>query len=230
MNKLRLLIIEDEAHIRDMVRFALERADFTIDEAQDAQEARQSIANYLPDLILLDWMLPNQSGLDLLRQFKKNEQTRDVPVIMLTARTDETDTIKGLNSGADDYITKPFSPKELIARIKAVIRRTLPRMSEQIITIDGLCIDQDTHRVSYNDSLIELGPTEYRFLLFFMTHNERVYSRGQLLDQIWGNNVYLDERTVDVHIGRLRKILGSHGLSWMLQTVRGSGYRFSNRK
>ena len=230
MKKIRILIVEDEEHIRDMVRFALERADFIIDEANDALEARQSLANNLPNLILMDWMLPNQSGLDLLHQFKNNEQTRDVPIIMLTARTDETDTIKGLNSGADDYITKPFSPKELIARIKAVIRRTSSRMSERTIELDGLCVDQDTHRVSYNDSLIELGPTEYRFLLFFMTHRERVYSRNQLLDQIWGNNAYLDERTVDVHIGRLRKILTTHGLNWMLQTVRGSGYRFSNRQ
>ncbi len=230
MNKLRILIIEDEAHIRDMIRFALERADFIIDEASNSQEAREALANNLPDMILLDWMLPNQSGLDLLRKFKQHEQTRELPIMMLTARTDERDTVKGLDSGADDYITKPFSPKELIARIKAVIRRTSPRMSERAIELNGLCVDQDTHRVSYNGTLIELGPTEYRFLLFFMTHKERVYSRNQLLDQIWGNNAYLDERTVDVHIGRLRKILTTHGLSWMLQTVRGSGYRFSNRQ
>ena len=230
MNKLRLLIVEDEAHIRDMIRFALERADFIIEEAQDTQEARQLIADSLPDLILLDWMLPNQNDLDFLQQLKQNKQTRELPIMMLTARTDEADTIRGLNSGADDYLTKPFSPKELIARINAVIRRTSPRISERTVELDGLCIDQDTHRVSYNGTLIELGPTEYRFLLFFMTHKERVYSRNQLLDHIWGNNAYLDERTVDVHIGRLRKILTNYDLNWMIQTVRSSGYRFSNRR
>lgn len=225
----RLLIVEDEAPIRDMVRFALTRTGFELAEAANAREARLMIAEQRPDLILLDWMLPGESGVELLRQLRQDEMTKAVPVIMLTARVDEEDKVRGLEVGADDYIVKPFSPKELAARIKALLRRSQAHGEEEAINIEGLELDTASHRVSAHSDALEMGPTEFRLLHFFMTHPERVYSRSQLLDWVWGNNVYIEERTVDVHIRRLRKALGKHGHDRFVQTVRGAGYRFSTR-
>jgi len=225
----KILIVEDESGIRDMVAFALRRADFDTRTAGDVTEATVQVGAELPDLILLDWMLPGASGLEFARRLKRDEATRGVPIIMLTARGEEDDKIRGLETGADDYITKPFSPRELIARIKAVLRRVAPDNQGESITIEGLCLDPVGHRVTANDEALEMGPTEFKLLHFFMTHADRVYSRGQLLDHVWGNNVYVEERTVDVHIRRLRKALSPQGHDRLVQTVRGSGYRFSNR-
>ncbi len=226
----RILIVEDEPAIREMVGVALSRADFDLAEAGDATEAMISVSNEIPDLILLDWMLPGSSGLEVARRLKKDELTRYVPIIMLTARDEETDKITGLDTGADDYITKPFSPRELVARIKAVLRRTAPKTDEETIEANGLRLDVASHRVTVDNKILEIGPTEYRMLHFFMSHPERVYSRGQLLDRIWGSNVYVEERTVDVHIRRLRKALSRYGHDRLIQTVRGTGYRFSTQR
>ena len=193
------------------------------------QEARVSIADHYPDVVLMDWMLPDVSGLELTRQLKRNPETREIPVIMLTARVGEDDRVAGLEGGADDYITKPFSSRELLARIKAVLRRG-PLVEEEILTAEGLKLDAASHRVSVGESEIVLGPTEYRLLYFFMRHRDRVYSRAQLLDRIWGGAVYVEERTVDVHIRRLRKALTRYGYDKLVQTVRGVGYRFSSRE
>jgi two-component system phosphate regulon response regulator PhoB len=178
-------------------------------------------------LILVDWMLPDMSGLELTRLLKRDKETKEVPVIMLTARADEHDKVAGLDSGADDYVTKPFSPRELIARIAAVLRRVSPASAEEIVDINGLKLDGSSHRVTVGDRVVTLGPTEYRLLSFFMTHPERVYTRSQLLDRVWGGNVYVEERTVDVHIRRLRKALEGFDVDQYIQTVRGAGYRFS---
>lgn len=229
MNGKTVLIVEDEPAIREMVSFALARAGFEVDEAVDGREAQERLAGRLPDMILLDWMLPGISGLELARRFKRDEYTRDVPIIMLTARGEEDDRVSGLESGVDDYVTKPFSPRELVARIKAVMRRASPGEADKPIRVEGLCLDPGSHRVTVDDRPLNLGPTEYRLLHFFMTHPERVYSRSQLLDQVWGRNAYVEERTVDVHILRLRKALGPAGYDRYVQTVRGAGYRFSER-
>lgn len=226
----RILIVEDEPAIREMVGVALSRADFELAEAGDATEAMISVSNEIPDLILLDWMLPGSSGLEVARRLKKDELTCHVPIIMLTARDEETDKITGLDTGADDYITKPFSPRELVARIKAVLRRTAPKTDEEAIEANGLRLDAASHRVTVDNKILEIGPTEYRMLHFFMSHPERVYSRGQLLDRIWGSNIYVEERTVDVHIRRLRKALSRYGHDRLIQTVRGTGYRFSTQR
>jgi len=226
----RILIVEDEPAIREMVGVALSRADFELTEAGNATDALISISDDIPDLILLDWMLPGSSGLDFARRIKKDELTQHIPIIMLTARGEETDKITGLDTGADDYITKPFSPRELVARIKAVMRRSAPQSESEIIEADGLRLDLAGHRVTVNDNILEIGPTEYKMLYFFMSHPERVYSRSQLLDRIWGSNVYVEERTVDVHIRRLRKLLSKHGHDRFIQTVRGAGYRFSAQR
>jgi len=223
----RILIVDDEKAIREMVIFALRRADFDTLEAEDARVAQTVIADNRPDLILLDWMLPDVSGIELARRLKKDERTRDIPIIMLTARTEEHDKISGLEVGADDYVTKPFSPRELVARIQAVMRRASPFESGARINADGLELDQESYRVVANGDALDMGPTEFRLLQFFMTHPERVYSRSQLLDMVWGSNVYIEERTIDVHIRRLRKSLSAHGHDRMIQTVRGVGYRFS---
>ncbi len=225
----RILIIEDEPAIREMVGLALGRAGYEMAEAADAGEANSAIADHRPDLILLDWMLPGVSGIDLARRLKKDDLTREIPIIMLTARGEETDKVRGLEVGADDYVTKPFSPRELVARIKAVLRRAAPHTDEGCIEIDGLNLDTSSHRVTAQGDALEMGPTEFRLLQFFMTHPERVYSRSQLLDMVWGGNVYVEERTVDVHIRRLRKSLSRHGHDRLVQTVRGAGYRFSTR-
>lgn len=226
MNR-QILIVEDEPAIREMVAFALRRSNFEPVEAADTREAEQAIMRKVPDLILLDWMLPGMSGIEYARRLRKEELTRDIPVIMLTARSAEDDRVLGLDAGADDYVVKPFSNRELVARIKAVIRRSSAHGDAERIQMDGLVLDTASHRVSAGDKSINLGPTEYRLLSFLMHHPERVYSRGQLLDHVWGGNVYVEERTVDVHIRRLRKTLHPHGYDKFIQTVRGAGYRFS---
>ena len=222
-----ILIVEDEPAIREMVRFALERAGFTCREAGDSERALVAIADRRPDLALIDWMLPGMNGIDLARRLKREDATKELPLIMLTARGEEDDRIRGLEVGADDYITKPFSPRELVARIKAVMRRYQPHSGDAPITVNDLSLDPTSHRVTAGDHVLDMGPTEFRLLLFFMTHAERVYSRTQLLDQVWGSNVYVEERTVDVHIRRLRKALEARAHDRYIQTVRGAGYRFS---
>jgi two-component system, OmpR family, phosphate regulon response regulator PhoB len=222
-----ILIVEDEPAIRDMVAFALRKAGMEAAHAGDARGAQTMIAERVPDLILLDWMLPGMSGLDLARRLRKEDLTRDVPIIMLTARGEETDRVGGLEAGVDDYVVKPFSPRELIARINAVMRRTHGVDGDGVVSIGALKIDSAAHRVHANDAIVPIGPTEYRLLHFFMTHAERVYSRSQLLDYVWGGSVYVEERTVDVHIRRLRKTLEPFGCQDLVQTVRGAGYRFS---
>jgi len=222
-----ILIVEDEPAIRDMVAFALRKAGMEAAHAADARAAQTMIVERVPDLILLDWMLPGMSGLDLARRLRKEELTRDVPIIMLTARGEETDRVGGLEAGVDDYVVKPFSPRELIARINAVMRRTHGSDADGVIEIGKLRIDSPAHRVYAGDETVPIGPTEYRLLHFFMTHAERVYSRSQLLDYVWGGSVYVEERTVDVHIRRLRKTLEPFQCDNLVQTVRGAGYRFS---
>ena len=222
-----ILIVEDEPAIRDMVAFALRKAGMEPAHAADARAAQNMIVERVPDLILLDWMLPGMSGLDLARRLRKEDLTRDVPIIMLTARGEETDRVGGLEAGVDDYVVKPFSPRELIARIHAVMRRTHGSDSDGVIEIGKLRIDSPAHRVYAGEETVPIGPTEYRLLHFFMTHAERVYSRSQLLDYVWGGSVYVEERTVDVHIRRLRKTLEPFQCDGLVQTVRGAGYRFS---
>ena len=222
-----ILIVEDEQAIREMVGFALTRNGYRFREAEDALQARERINERFPDLILLDWMLPGQSGFDLAVDLKDNRATRHLPIIMLTARVEEDNKIDALEAGADDYITKPFSPRELMARIKSVLRRTAPQATEDTVQAGKLVLNPGEHRIHADGQAINLGPTEFRLLHFFMTHPERVYSRAQLLDLVWGTNVYVEERTVDVHIRRLRKALAASGDDGLVQTVRGSGYRFS---
>ncbi|HEY6545792.1 MAG TPA: phosphate regulon transcriptional regulator PhoB [Dokdonella sp.] len=222
-----ILIVEDEPAIRDMVAFALRKAGMEAMHAVDARAAQSAIGERVPDLILLDWMLPGMSGIDLARRLRKDELTREVPIIMLTARGEETDRVSGLDAGVDDYVVKPFSTRELLARIRAVMRRTHGEDGEGVVEIGGLRIDSAAHRVFCSDQPVQIGPTEYRLLHFFMTHAERVYSRSQLLDHVWGGGVYVEERTVDVHIRRLRKTLEPFGKDVLVQTVRSAGYRFS---
>ena len=222
-----ILLVEDEPAIREMAVMALERAGFTLLEAADAAEAEAILAEGLPDLILLDWMLPGTSGIELARRLRRDEYTREVPIIMLTARTEEDDRVRGLEVGADDYVTKPFSTRELAARIKAVLRRSQPQDESGVIEVQGLRLETASHRVTANGERVDLGPTEFRLLQFFMSHPERVYSRTQLLDMVWGRNAFVEERTVDVHIRRLRKALSPQGHDRLVQTVRGTGYRFS---
>ncbi|WP_026376288.1 phosphate regulon transcriptional regulator PhoB [Aestuariibacter salexigens] len=226
----RVLLVEDEAPIREMLMFVLEQSGFNAVEAEDFDVALDLIKEPYPDLILLDWMLPGGSGVQLAKRLKQHEFTRDIPIIMLTARGEEDDKIRGLDAGADDYITKPFSPKELVARIKAVMRRAAPTSSEEPIEFNGLVLEPVSHRVMANDEPLDMGPTEFKLLHFFMTHPERVYSREQLLDNVWGTNVYVEDRTVDVHIRRLRKSISKYGHDEFIQTVRGAGYRFSTKK
>jgi two-component system phosphate regulon response regulator PhoB len=226
MNAKTVLLVEDEAPIRDMIAVELEMADYRVLEADNVQDAHAMVVDHCPDLVLLDWMLPGASGIELARRLKRDTATAELPIIMLTAKSEEDNKIQGLEAGADDYITKPFSPRELVARLKAVLRRTTPQGVDDAIELDGLRLDPASHRVSVYGQALELGPTEYRLLQFFMTHQERVYTRSQLLDQVWGGNVYVEERTVDVHIRRLRKALGQPHQA-LIQTVRGTGYRFS---
>ncbi|WP_435627197.1 phosphate regulon transcriptional regulator PhoB [Candidatus Ferrigenium straubiae] len=222
-----ILVIEDEPGIQELLAFNLTQAGFRALRAVDAESAWEQIRQSPPDLILLDWMLPNTSGPLLARQFRSEAATRDTPIIMLTAKGEEHDKILGFESGADDYITKPFSPRELIARIRAMLRRHNLAMTDESIAIGGLELSPVSHRVRAGDASIELGPTEFRLLQFFMNHAERVFSRSQLLNHVWGTQAYVDERTVDVYIRRLRKALEVAGKDSLIQTVRGSGYRFS---
>ncbi|MGV6807900.1 MAG: phosphate regulon transcriptional regulator PhoB [bacterium] len=229
MQEKTILVVDDEAAIREMIHTALEVAGFKPLMASNAQQAHSIIIDEKPDLVLLDWMMPETSGIELIRRLKRDELTATVPIIMLTAKTSEDNLIQGLDTGADDYVTKPFSPRELIARIKTVLRRSDPEIEEDVITVGELTFDPISHRVSVSDKPITMGPTEFRLLHFFLTHQERVYSRDQILDHVWGGNVYMDERTVDVHIRRLRKALEGDGYDRHIQTVRGAGYRFSTR-
>lgn len=223
-----VLIVDDEAPIREMLAVALAMAGFNCLEADNAQTAHGLIVDQQPDIILLDWMMPEVSGIELARRLKRDPISADIPIIMLTARGEEDNKIQGLEAGADDYITKPFSPRELIARLKAVLRRTATAGVDATIEVEGLRLDPSSQRVSSDNTPLDMGPTEFRLLQFFMSHPERAYTRGQLLDQVWGGNVYVEERTVDVHIRRLRLTLGAKHRH-LVQTVRGTGYRFSTK-
>ncbi|MEJ2454737.1 MAG: phosphate regulon transcriptional regulator PhoB [Candidatus Thiodiazotropha sp.] len=223
----RILIVEDEPEIREMIRYILEPLDYQVGEADNAQDARRLLAQNDYDLILMDWMLPGRSGLDFVKELKQKPRKQTPPVIMLTARADESDKVQGLDSGADDYVTKPFSPRELVARIKAVIRRNSDVEEEKIIEFSGLCIDPVRHQVTLMEHPINLSPAEYNLLHFFMSHPDRAYTRSQILDKVWGDSAYVEERTVDVHIRRLRKLLTPSGHDAFIQTVRGVGYRFT---
>ena len=225
----KVLVVEDEPAIREMVSFALTSSGFESIGVESAEQARREISNSKPDLILLDWMLPGLSGMELARELKADPDVRNLPIIMLTARAEEGDKVEGLGIGADDYITKPFSPNELVARVKAVLRRVAPTIPVETVEVAGLRLDPDTHRVTVLQKVVSMGPTEFQLLYYFMTHPERVFSRAQLIQQVWGNNIYVEDRTVDVHIRRLRKALEPSGHDRMIQTVRGAGYRLSTR-
>jgi two-component system phosphate regulon response regulator PhoB len=222
-----ILVVEDEDAVRELIAVTLQGAGYPVVEAADAEQAQRQLGDTMPALILLDWMLPKMNGLEFTRWLKKDDSLRELPIIMLTARGEEANKVQGLEAGVDDYVTKPFSTRELLARIKAVMRRSGTDSAEMVSINQGLQIDLTQHRVSANDQQVAVGPTEFRLLHFFMTHPERVYSRTQLLDQVWGRNVYIEERTVDVHIRRLRKALEPYGFDDLVQTVRGVGYRFS---
>jgi len=222
-----ILLVEDEPAIQELIAANLGRAGHHVVRVADAEAAQSIVRNALPDLVLLDWMLPGMSGIEFARRLRADERTRAIPIIMLTARGEEEDAVAGLETGADDYVTKPFSPRELVARIKAVLRRRAPQATEDAVELGGLRLDPATHRVAADERAITLGPTEFRLLHFLMTHPERVHSRSQLLDQVWGDHVFVEERTVDVHVRRLRAALEPSGLDQLIQTVRGSGYRFS---
>ncbi|MBL8471769.1 MAG: phosphate regulon transcriptional regulator PhoB [Rhodocyclaceae bacterium] len=223
----QILVVEDEAAIAELIEINLVRAGYGVRLCADAEAALAAIREQLPALVLLDWMLPGQSGLDVARKLRAAERTRDLPIIMLTARSDESSKIAGLDVGADDYVTKPFSPRELAARIKAVLRRRAPQATDDLVVLGALKLDPVSHRVSAGGTQVELGPTEFRLLHYLMTHAERVHTRAQLLDQVWGDHVFVEERTVDVHIRRLRAALEPSGADDLVQTVRGSGYRIS---
>lgn len=225
----RILVVEDETAIREMICFVLEQNGFQPIEAEDYDTALSFLIDPYPDLVLLDWMIPGGSGIQVIKQMKRENNTRDIPIIMLTAKGEEEDKVKGLETGADDYVIKPFSPKELVARVKAILRRLSPMSAEDVIEFNGLSLDPVSHRVTSQDKPIDMGPTEFKLLHFFMTYPERVYSREQLLNYVWGTNVYVEDRTVDVHIRRLRKAIEQDGHDRMIQTVRGTGYRFSAR-
>jgi len=227
MSSFNILVVEDEDAIIGMLMMVLEQAGFMPFAAADAEDAQKVLDDKLPDLILLDWMLPGISGVEWARRLKKEPIYRDIPIILLTARGEEEDKVRGLEIGADDYVSKPFSPKELVARIRAVLRRSGKIQGQAQITLGDLILDTEQHRLSIGDKQLEVSPTEFRLMHFFMTHPDKVYSRTQLLDQVWGRSVYIEERTIDVHIRRLRKILEEYGREDLVQTVRGFGYRFS---
>ena len=224
---LSILIVDDDPAIREMISLALANGGYEVQQAGNTMDARQAMSRQTPDLILLDWMLPGQSGFEFARSLQRDASFKQIPIIMLTARGQEEDKVAALEAGADDYVAKPFSISELLARIKAVLRRTRQDSGGEILEAGILRLDQGTHRVSINNNLLELAPMEYQLLLFFMTHPERVYSREQLIDRVWGTSVWVEERTIDVHIRRLRKSLESSGHDLLIQTVRGAGYRFS---
>lgn len=229
MNSKTILVVDDEPAIRDMISTALDVAGYECLQAENAQQAHGMIIDEQPDLVLLDWMMPETSGIELIRRLQRDDLTKNVPVIMLTAKTAEDNMVQGLESGADDFITKPFSPRALVARINAVLRRAEAELPQEPIQVDQLLFDPISHRVTIDNHPITMGPTEFRLLSFFLTHQERVYSRGLILDHVWGGNVYMDERTVDVHIRRLRKAISLEGHDRFIQTVRGAGYRFSTK-
>ncbi len=222
-----ILVVEDEPAIQELIAFNLGRAGHEVLRAGDAESGLRQVDQALPDLILLDWLLPGMTGIEFARRLRADARTRAIPIIMLTARTDEADKIAGLDTGANDYMTKPFSPRELLARINAVLRRRAPQATDEQVAVCGLLLDPASRRVHAEGEALALGPTEFRLLHFLMTHPERVHSRTQLLDQVWGDHVFVEERTVDVHIRRLRSALEASGLDRLIQTVRGSGYRFS---
>ena len=224
-----ILIVEDEPDIQELVAYNIQRAGHKALRSGSAEQAQAMVRAELPDLVILDWMLPGMSGVDFARWLRSNKRSQAIPIIMLTVRGEEEHKVTGLEAGADDYMTKPFSPRELIARMNAVMRRRAPEMTEDAVEMDGLKLEPVTHRVTANDQPVAVGPTEYRLLHFFMTHPERVYTRSQILDSIWGDHVFLEERTVDVHIRRLRKVLAPSGHDRLVQTVRSTGYRFSGR-
>jgi len=229
MPEINVLVVEDEEAIREMLLMVLEQADFSVQAASDTQQALNLLSAHVPDLILLDWMLPGMSGVEWAKRLKKDKIYGDIPVILVTARGEEEDKVRGLDVGADDYVSKPFSPRELIARIRAVLRRSGKFGKNGRIVVGGIALDSDEHRVSIDGNDLAVSPTEYRLLEFFLTHAGKVYSRTQLLDQVWGRSTFIEERTVDVHIRRLRKILSEHGREDLIQTVRGFGYRFSEQ-
>ncbi|MFT6420002.1 MAG: two-component system phosphate regulon response regulator PhoB [Porticoccus sp.] len=229
MSDKTVLVVDDETAIRDMICSALDVAGFDTLQAENAQQAHAMIIDHKPDLVLLDWMMPVTSGIELIRRLQRDDLTKNIPVIMLTAKASEDNLIQGLDVGADDYITKPFSPRALVARINAVLRRAEPELPPEPIEVDQLLFDPISHRVTISGQPVSMGPTEFRLLSFFLTHQERVYSRDQILDHVWGGNVYMDERTVDVHIRRLRKAISLAGQDRFIQTVRGAGYRFSTK-
>lgn len=225
----RILVVEDEPAVQELMRYTLEQAGMEVFTAASAEDALESLRDELPDAVLIDWMLPNKSGLALARELRETTRTADLPLIIVTARGEEADRVKGLDQGADDYVVKPFSPRELVARIQAVLRRRAPHTSDAALAAGGLMLNPVSHEVTLNDSAVELGPTEFRLLHFFLAHPERVYTRAQLLDQVWGDHVFIEERTVDVHIRRLRVALGDEGED-LIKTVRGSGYKLSAAK
>ena len=229
-----ILIVDDEAAIRDMVGITLDLAGFTSISAANAHDAHISVIDNKPDLVLLDWMLPGGSGIELARRLRRDEITTNIPIIMLTAKASEDNKVQGLNEGVDDYVTKPFSPRELVARIKTVLRRINGKQKDKALRVFDLQLDPTSHRISIEDKPVEMGPTEFRLLKFFLVNQEKVFSRDHIQDSVWGGNVYLEERTIDVHIRRLRKALSSVedtsiDYSRLIQTVRGAGYRFSGR-
>ncbi|MET0109021.1 MAG: phosphate regulon transcriptional regulator PhoB [Candidatus Thiodiazotropha sp.] len=226
----RILAVDDEPAVGEMLRFILEQDGFQADFVENATQAINQIRKAKPDLILLDWMLPGMSGLELAGRLKKDRETASIPIIMLTAKGEEDDKVRGLDIGAEDYVTKPFSARELLARIRSILRRVSPLLAGDLLECGGLALDPLSHRITSDGDDVDLGPTEFRLLHFFMSHRERVFTRGQLLDQVWGTNVYIEERTVDVHIRRLRKALEPTAKDKLLQTVRGAGYRFSNKR
>lgn len=229
MSKKTILVVDDEPAIRDMISTALDVAGYDCLQAENVQQAHGMIIDDKPDLVLLDWMMPGTSGIELIRRLQRDELTNNVPVIMLTAKAAEDNMVQGLEVGADDYITKPFSPRALVARINAVLRRAESELPQEPIEVDQLLFDPISHRVTISGHAVTMGPTEFKLLSFFLTHQERVYSRDQILDHVWGGNVYMDERTVDVHIRRLRKAISLEGHDRFIQTVRGAGYRFSTK-
>jgi len=226
MSSRTVLVVEDDHDIRDMLVFSLQRAGYSVVETEDAEQALEKLGAIIPEIMLVDWMLPGMEGPELVRRIRKDELTQNIPVIMLTARGEEADKLRGFETGADDYVTKPFSPKELLARMKALLRRS-GNDEEGVIQVKDMHLDMEAHRLSVGHESVQIGPTEFKLLEFFMKHQDRVYSREQLLDLVWGRNVYVEERTVDVHILRLRKLLGPFGYDKLVQTVRGAGYRFS---
>ena len=223
-----ILVIEDEADIQELIAYNLEHSGHQCLRARSAEEALEILQQALPHLTLIDWMLPGKNGVDLARWIRTNKRTESMPIIMLTARDAEADKLAGLDIGADDYVTKPFSPRELNARIKAVLRRRAPQVTDDTVEVEGLRLNPGSHRVIVNGEPVIFGPTEFKLLHFFLTHRDRVYSRTQLLDQVWGDHVFVEDRTVDVYVRRLRKALEPSGHEWLIQTVRGAGYRFSH--